>query len=74
MENQEVVTIDSDAFGLSKNRISSLAHLNLTEAKKWTEQETSKFLMALQVFGTDFTMISRVFSGERTREQIKVRT
>ena len=28
--------------------------------------------MALQIFGTDFSMIEKVFNGERSREQIKV--
>ena len=27
--------------------------------------------MALQVFGADFTMIAKVFGGERSREQVK---
>jgi len=27
--------------------------------------------MALQIFGTDFSMIEKVFNGERSREQIK---
>ena len=44
---------------------------NLTEAKKWNEAETDKFFMALQVFGADFTMVAKVFGGERSREQVK---
>jgi Myb DNA-binding like len=72
METREIVTIDADAFGLSKSRLSSLQHMkNLTEAKKWTQHETDKFFMALQVFGADFTMIAKVFAGERSREQIR---
>jgi hypothetical protein len=27
--------------------------------------------MALRIFGTDFSLIERVFEGKRTREQIK---
>jgi len=41
METREIVTKDADAFGLSKSRLSSLAHMkNLTEAKKWSDGET----------------------------------
>jgi hypothetical protein len=72
METREIVTKDADAFGLSKSRLSSLAHIkNLTESKKWTQRETDKFYMSLQLFGADFTMIAKVFGGERSREQIK---
>jgi len=27
--------------------------------------------MALQIFGTDFSLIEKIFEGKRTREQIK---
>lgn len=40
-------------------------------AEKWKPEETQKFFSALQIFGTDFTMIEKVFNGERSREQIK---
>ena len=40
-------------------------------AEKWSQLETDKFYLALQIFGTDFMMIERVFEGERSREQIK---
>lgn len=40
-------------------------------AEKWRPEETEKFNMALQIFGTDFSMIEKVFNGERSREQIK---
>ena len=42
-------------------------------AEKWKAEETERFYDALQVFGTDFSMIERVFTGLRSREQIKVR-
>jgi transcription factor TFIIIB component B'' len=37
-------------------------------AEKWSQLETDKFYLALQIFGTDFMMIERVFEGERSRE------
>ena len=40
-------------------------------AEKWRVEETDKFYLALQIFGTDFSMIEKVFQGERSREQIK---
>ena len=44
---------------------------NRTKAEKWRAEETDKFFMALQVFGTDFSMIEKLFA-DRSREQIKV--
>ena len=41
-------------------------------AEKWKPEETEKFFMALQIIGTDFSMIERIFDGQRSREQIKV--
>ena len=40
--------------------------------EKWKPEDTQKFYLALQIFGTDFSMIEKVFNQERTREQIKV--
>lgn len=37
---------------------------------KWTEQETQLFYMALEQFGTDFSLIAKLFPG-RSRPQIK---
>lgn len=42
-------------------------------AEKWKPEETEKFYLALQIFGTDFSLIEKIF-GSRSREQIKVRT
>ncbi len=42
------------------------------KTEKWNEEDTQKFYMALSIFGTDFSMIERVFNEERNREQIKV--
>lgn len=42
------------------------------KTEKWNVEDTQKFYMALAIFGTDFSMIERVFNEERNREQIKV--
>ena len=31
-------------------------------AEKWKPEETRKFYLALQIFGTDFSLIERVFN------------
>jgi hypothetical protein len=45
-----------------------LSFLNRQPAEKWKPEETEKFFMALQIIGTDFSMIERIFEGQRTRE------
>ena len=40
-------------------------------SKKWMPDETEKFYRALQIFGTDFTIIAKLLAP-RTREQVKV--
>jgi transcription factor TFIIIB component B'' len=45
---------------------------NRQRTDKWKPEETEKFYLALSIFGTDFTMIERIFNLERSREQIKV--
>ena len=40
---------------------------------KWSDVETEMFYKALQVFGTDFSMIEKeLLVGRKTRKQIKV--
>jgi hypothetical protein len=41
-------------------------------SEKWRPEETKKFFMALQIFGTEFSIIEQLFDGKRSREQIKV--
>jgi hypothetical protein len=41
-----------------------------SHTEKWTEKETRKFYRALELFGTDFSMIANVFKN-RNRNQIK---
>lgn len=40
------------------------------KAERWLEEETEKFYRALQIFGTDFSVIERLIPG-RSRKQIK---
>ena len=40
------------------------------KSEKWFQEETEKFYNALQIFGTDFSIIAKLLPG-RTRKQIK---
>jgi len=40
------------------------------KSEKWSQEETDKFYKALQIFGTDFSIIAKLLPG-RTRKQIK---
>lgn len=78
-ENREIQVIDQGSahvrtycLNLCAVQLSSLSFMaNRTKAEKWRPEETDKFFMALQVFGTDFSMIEKLFA-DRSREQIKV--
>eukprot|EP00347_Sterkiella_histriomuscorum_P011109 403373722 len=65
-ENREITVVNS-----SNNKLSSLSFMKRQPAEKWKPEETKKFYMALQIFGTDFSLIEKVFNQERSREQIK---
>lgn len=43
---------------------------NINHSEKWTEEETRKFYRALEIFGTDFSLITKLFPN-RNRNQIK---
>jgi len=43
---------------------------NYNHTDKWTEQETKKFYRALELFGTDFSLVAQLFPN-RNRMQIK---
>lgn len=70
-ETREVQVVDANSGAYSGHKLSSLSFLIRQPAEKWKPEETEKFFMALQIIGTDFTMIERIFEGQRTREQIK---
>jgi len=56
---------------LTKKKVTtSTSFKNVNHTEKWTEKETEKFYRALQLFGTDFSMIAGVFKN-RNRNQIK---
>lgn len=37
------------------------------QSEKWKAEETEKFYMALTLFGTDFSLIEKVFDEKRSR-------
>ena len=51
-------------------KLNSSSYANFTKAEKWTNEDTEFFFQALKQFGTDFSLIQRLFPG-RTRRQIK---
>jgi hypothetical protein len=53
-----------------KKVTTSTSFKKINHTEKWTEKETEKFYRALELFGTDFSMIARVFKN-RNRNQIK---
>lgn len=53
-----------------KKLTTSNSFKNINHSEKWTEDETEKFYRALEIFGTDFSLISRLFP-KRNRNQIK---
>ena len=64
-ENREIALVNN-------HKLSSLSFMKRQPAEKWKPEETQKFYMALQIFGTDFSLIEKVFNHQRSREQIKV--
>jgi hypothetical protein len=53
-----------------KKVTTSTSFKKVNHTEKWTEKETEKFYRALELFGTDFSMIAKVFKN-RNRNQIK---
>ena len=54
----------------SGTKLNSVTYANYTKAEKWTKEDTEFFFQALRQFGTDFSLIQRLFPG-RSRRQIK---
>jgi hypothetical protein len=54
----------------SGTKLNSATYANYTKAEKWSREDTEFFFQALRQFGTDFSLIQRLFPG-RTRRQIK---
>jgi len=56
---------------LEKKKITtSNSFKNINHSEKWTEEETKKFYRAIELFGTDFSLITKLFPN-RNRNQIK---
>jgi hypothetical protein len=53
-----------------KKLTTSNSFRNINHSEKWTEEETTRFYRALELFGTDFTLITKLFPN-RNRNQIK---
>ena len=51
-------------------KLNSATYSNYTKAEKWTREDTDFFYEALRQFGTDFSLLQRLFPG-RSRRQIK---
>lgn len=68
----ERATALSDFTRVEENgtKLNSATYANYTKAEKWTREDTEFFFQALRQFGTDFSLIQRLFPG-RTRRQIK---
>lgn len=54
----------------SVTKLNSATYASYTKAEKWTHADTELFFNAIQQFGTDFTLIQRLFPS-RSRRQIK---
>ena len=52
--------------------INSQTYGNRSKPMKWSKQETELFYKAMEQFGTDFTLIQRLFPS-RTRRQVKAK-
>lgn len=64
------VALVGGAGALSAPAHYSNGYANRTRVDKWSTQDTALFYRALSQFGTDFSLIERLFPG-RTRRQIK---
>eukprot|EP00826_Nyctotherus_ovalis_P043612 TRINITY_DN4611_c0_g1_i1.p1 TRINITY_DN4611_c0_g1~~TRINITY_DN4611_c0_g1_i1.p1 ORF type:complete len:265 (+),score=59.04 TRINITY_DN4611_c0_g1_i1:229-1023(+) len=53
-----------------RNKESSRGRRRKEKSEKWLPEETERFYKALQIFGTDFSIIVRLLPG-RSRKQIK---
>ena len=62
--------ITETIFVNEEEKITSLSFLKKEKTKKWSEEETSNFYKALELFGLDFSFLSIVLSPRR-REEIK---
>ena len=68
----ERATALSDFTRVEENgtKLNSATYANYTKAEKWTREDTEFFFQALRQFGTDFSLIQRLFPS-RSRRQIK---
>jgi len=68
---EKTINKELEVVSNKKNKVTtSSSFKNPTHTKKWTEKETKKFYRALELFGTDFSMIAQLFPT-RNRNQMK---
>jgi len=68
--NQEIVKPLLQVVLEKKKITTSNSFKNINHSEKWTEVETKKFYRAIELFGTDFSLITKLFPT-RNRNQIK---
>lgn len=60
----------TETFGSKHVTQATFSRKKIKHASKWSEEETKKFFDAIQQFGTDFSMIARLFP-KRSRREIR---
>jgi hypothetical protein len=68
--NQEIEPPRLEIVLEKKKITTSNSFKNINHSEKWTEEETKKFYRAIELFGTDFSLITKLFPN-RNRNQIK---
>jgi len=67
-------TAESSSFSINNAtehpHITSASYSNRSASEKWTSAETDEFYDAIRRYGTDFTLLEKLFA-KRTRKQLK---
>ena len=68
VERQNLILVQ----GNKPKKLTSMSYRtkDRTHTEKWTPEETRKFFKAIEIFGSDFSMIAKLFPT-RTRNQVK---
>jgi transcription factor TFIIIB component B'' len=64
------IPADADMVVDGARHVSSSSYVQRAPADKWSDADTERFYAGLAQWGTDFTMLSRLFAN-RSRRQIK---
>ena len=68
--SNEPVVYDNDITYETGRRVTSATYSKRSASERWTNDETNRFYDGLQYWGTDFTLIAKMFPN-RDRRQIK---